>query len=77
MDARTRYAQCRGWVNWPSDVPDTLTDVTGYLLPSRSSCVKPTPDYIHRYINGHGRLRTSSDPNRRMRPHPGLPVGGD
>ena len=28
-------------------------------------------DYIHRYINGHGRQATSSDPDRRMRSHPG------
>ena len=37
----------------------------------RSSCVRPTPDYIHRYINGHGRWGTFSDPHRRMRSHSG------
>jgi len=32
-----------------------------------------TPDYIRRYINGHGRDNVS-DSDRRMRPHPGRSV---
>ncbi len=48
-----------------------LADVTGYPLWPRSSRARTTPDYIHRYINGHGRQATSSDPDRRMRSHPG------
>jgi len=31
------------------------------------------PDYIHRYINGHRRPGTSSDPDQRFSPHPEQP----
>jgi hypothetical protein len=47
--------RCSTWTPTPGPLRGKLADVTGYPLPLRPSCVRPTPDYIHRYINDHGR----------------------